>query len=236
MATPNPARLSAIGSKTLTLAMERQRLLSISPPSGSPLKLAGGASSGSTSIGQITKNMTTLRDGIVAIETAQGSSSQTESLREQYSSILGVLGEEEVAAAGLPSMPPPPQKPAKSLLPAPSSPPRTSSPFRDDPEQSNGDMYLQQKQIMQDQDTQLDTLSHSIGRQHHLSLQINDELGEQAGLLDGLDEDLDRTGMRLSRAQRALDKVSKGTKDNCSAVTIAIVICILLLLIIIFKT
>lgn len=97
-------------------------------------------------------------------------------------------------------------------------------------------MYLQQKQIMQDQDTQLDTLSHSIGRQHHLSLQINDELGEQAGLLDGLDEDLDRTGMRLSRAQRALDKVSKGTKDNCSAVTIAIVICILLLLIIIFKT
>ncbi|PVF98717.1 hypothetical protein CPB86DRAFT_851065 [Serendipita vermifera] len=223
MATPNPARLSAIGSKTLTLAMERQRLLSISPPSGSP-------------IGQITKNMTTLRDGIVAIETAQGSSSQTESLREQYSSILGVLGEEEVAAAGLPSMPPPPQNPAKSLLPAPSSPPRTSSPFRDDPEQSNGDMYLQQKQIMQDQDTQLDTLSHSIGRQHHLSLQINDELGEQAGLLDGLDEDLDRTGMRLSRAQRALDKVSKGTKDNCSAVTIAIVICILLLLIIIFKT
>jgi len=66
-----------------------------------------------------------------------------------------------------------------------------------------------------DQDTQLETLSHSIGRQHHLSLQINDELGEQVGLLDGLDEDLDRTGIRLSRAQRTMDKVSKGAKDNC---------------------
>lgn len=66
-----------------------------------------------------------------------------------------------------------------------------------------------------DQDTQLDTLSQSIGRQHHLSLQINDELGEQAGLLDGLDEDIDRTGNSLSRARRRLDRVSKGAKDNC---------------------
>ncbi len=66
-----------------------------------------------------------------------------------------------------------------------------------------------------DQDTQLDTLSQSIGRQHHLSLQINDELGEQAGLLDGLDEDLDRTGNSLSKARRRLDRVSKGAKDNC---------------------
>jgi hypothetical protein len=66
-----------------------------------------------------------------------------------------------------------------------------------------------------DQDTQLDTLSQSIGRQHHLSLQINDELGEQAGLLDGLDEDLDRTGNSLSKARRRLDRVSKGARDNC---------------------
>lgn len=110
-----------------------------------------------------------------------------------------------------------------------------------------------------DQDTQLDNLSQSIGRQHHLSLQINDELGEQAGLLEGLDEDLDRTGNSLSRARRRLDRVSKGATENCgyhpctlpvmnmlsgwltyvvagSAVTIAVAIAILLLLIIIFKT
>ena len=72
------------------------------------------------------------------------------------------------------------------------------------------------------------------------------------GLLDGLDEDLDRTGIRLSRAQRTMDRVSKGAKDNCelyhafsclgadgfigSTLTIAMVILILLLLIIVFKT
>jgi len=100
MATPNPARLSAIGNKTLTLAMERQRLLSISPPSHpllSPAKTAGSSSS----LGQITKNLATLRDGIVAIEEAQGPTKASSSLREQYSSVLSVLGEEEAAAAGL---------------------------------------------------------------------------------------------------------------------------------------
>jgi len=147
-----------------------------------------------------------------------------------------IVGEEEAAAAGLESLPPPPQKTIEPLIPANATPPRPESPFRDDPNQSNHDMFSQQTQVMRDQDTQLDTLSQSIGRQHHLSLQINDELGEQAGLLDGLDEDLDRTGNSLSKARRRLDRVSKGARDNCSALTIAMAICILLLLIIVFKT
>ena len=87
-----------------------------------------------------------------------------------------------------------------------------------------------------------------------MSLQINDELEEQAGLLDSFDLDLDRTGDRLTRARRTLDKVSRGARDNCtcrmssirvpsvlrlflgSTLTIAMLILILLLLIIIFKT
>ena len=100
MATPNPARLSAIGSKTLTLAMERQRLLSISPPSQTHIA-TGARSSSSSSVSQITKNLVTLREGIMAIESAQGSSKQTHGLREQYSSILSVLGEDEAATAGV---------------------------------------------------------------------------------------------------------------------------------------
>lgn len=183
------------------------------------------------------KNLTTLREGIMAIENAQGSSKQTQGLREQYSSILSVLGEDEAAAAGAQSLPPAPRPKIESLIPstaAAGSSERVE--FRDDPEQTNDDMFMQQKQIMQDQDTQLDVLSQSIGRQHHLSLQINDELGEQAGLLDGLDEDLDRTGVRLQRAHRTLDRVSRGARENCSTVTIGVVIFVLLLLIVIFKT
>ena len=49
-----------------------------------------------------------------------------------------------------------------------------------------------------------------------MSLQINDELEEQAGLLDTFDFELDRTGSRLTRARRTLDKVSRGARDNCT--------------------
>lgn len=234
-AVPNAARLQAIGSKTLTLAMERQRLLSISPPSKSILSPVGNGGNNS-SVTTIVKNLTTLRDGILSIEDSQGATQQTRGLREQYESILSVLGEEDASAAGLQSLPLPPKRHVEPLLPAASTPPLSSSPFQDNPQQSDQEMFSEQTQIMRDQDTQLETLSHSIGRQHHLSLQINDELGEQVGLLDGLDEDLDRTGMRMSRAQRTLDKVSQGAKDNCSTMSIGIVILILLLLIIIFKT
>lgn len=48
-----------------------------------------------------------------------------------------------------------------------------------------------------------------------MSLQINDELEEQIGLLDTLDSDMDRTGGRLTRARKTLDKVSRGARDNC---------------------
>jgi hypothetical protein len=98
---PSSARLQAIGSKTLALALERQRLLSISPPSRSLLTPAGGSTGSSSSVSQIVKNLTTLREGIISIENTQGSTKQTESLREQYESILSVLGEEDVLAAGL---------------------------------------------------------------------------------------------------------------------------------------
>ncbi|KAG8828265.1 hypothetical protein FRC19_008381 [Serendipita sp. 401] len=237
MATPNPARLSALGSKTLTLAMERQRLLSISPPSSSsPLRPAGANPGGS--VGQITKNLTALREGIINIENSQGPSKQTQALREQYQSVLGILGEDEVSAAGIESLPVPPQRRVEPLIPSAtaSSLQQQGTTFKDDPQETNEDMYMQQTQIMRDQDTQLESLSQSIGRQHHLSLQINDELGEQAGLLEGLDEDLDRTGARLARAQRTMNKVSKGAKENWSTLTIGIIILVLLLLIIIFKT
>ena len=98
-------------------------------------------------------------------------------------------------------------------------------------------MLLQQRQIVQgrpcilpylpiypdipapDQDTHLETLSQSIGRQHYMSLQINDELEEQVGLLDALDSDLNRTGDQLTRARRTLDKVSRGARDNCTCST-----------------
>lgn len=99
-------------------------------------------------------------------------------------------------------------------------------------------------------------MSHSINRQHHISLQINDELDIHTGLLEELDTDLDRTGSRLTGARRRLDRVAKGAKENGqyftfgfkystifsfhimsgSTMAIAILILVLLILIIVFKT
>jgi syntaxin 8 len=66
----------------------------------------------------------------------------------------------------------------------------------------------------QEQDQRLDELSHSINRQHHITLQINDELDVHQGLLEGLDSDLDRTDSRLRKARRKLDTFARGVKEN----------------------
>lgn len=66
-----------------------------------------------------------------------------------------------------------------------------------------------------DQDDRLDELSRSIGRQHHISLQINDELDVHTGLLEQMDTDLDRTESRLTGARRKLDRFAKGARENC---------------------
>lgn len=78
----------------------------------------------------------------------------------------------------------------------------------------DAELYQSQHRIFADQDAQLDTLSTSIGRQHHMSLQMNEELHEQSELLDELDEGVDRTGLRLGRASGQLDHVKRGLKDH----------------------
>ena len=100
MTTPNAARLASLSTKTLTLALERQRLISISTPSSSPLKPAAASS---TSVAQIARNMTILHDGIIQLETVQGASKESKILRDQYKSVIDVLGEQEAAEVGVQS-------------------------------------------------------------------------------------------------------------------------------------
>lgn len=71
--------------------------------------------------------------------------------------------------------------------------------------------------MLKEQDQRLETLSHSINRQHHISLQIGDELEVHTGLLEELDTELDRTESRLGVARRRLDRVAQGAKNNCKS-------------------
>ena len=117
-------------------------------------------------------------------------------------------------------------------------------PYRDDPEaagapdQSNLDnqqIHAYHKNILQEQDEQLDRLGHSIGRQRDLSIAIGDELDEHVQMLDDVDEHVDRHQGRLDGARRSLGNVARKANDNKQITAIVILIIVLVLLIIILK-
>ncbi|KAJ3515047.1 hypothetical protein NLJ89_g2010 [Agrocybe chaxingu] len=247
-------KLTAISTKTLSLLLERQRMQTL--PSFSANGGSDNSQGSSLHHPQIKRNLNQLREGILALEAKEGPSSEAAKLlRNQYDRMRGMLWEEE--RAEIPSLdkkepspspsPPPEQAPSTqfthsaardSLLSQP-----TFAPYTDDPEQGPGveppepaTLLQTQRLLMDEQDHHLDQLSHSINRQHHISLQINDELDVHHGLLQDLDTDIDRTDTRMRRARRKLDRVARGVKENGSVVTIGALIFILLILIIYFKT
>lgn len=114
-------------------------------------------------------------------------------------------------------------------------------PYRDDPappsqdELSNQQIHAHHSQILREQDSQLDALGLSIGRQRELSLQIGDELDGQVLLLDEVEEGVDRHDAQFRRARGRLDRFSRKARENWSLTVIVVLIIILVLLIIITK-
>ncbi|KAF8347465.1 syntaxin-like protein [Amanita rubescens] len=241
-------KLTSLSTQTLSLLLEQHRLTSFSSSNASP------RSSSSTQILQITKNLTQLRAGILELEANEGRTDAVTLLRSQFERMRTMLGDGDHvesldAEDGVKSSDPSSSSghghggPSPDSLLLKSSKEFASSavyvPYTDDPaeEPSDPNMMLQvQRQMMDEQDEHLDRLSQSINRQHHISLQMNDELDVHAGLLEQLDTDLDNTDARLRGARRRLDWFAKAAKDNSSAVMIAVLILVLLILIIVFKT
>lgn len=241
------AKLTSLSTQTLSLLLERQRLQSLSAdPDGSSLHLP-----------QITRNLNQLRAGVLELEEKEGSTEAVRLLRSQYERMRSMLGH-EADVAGIQSLQQTtPATTSASPVPSTSSLPRPHlpspapplhepqpdetnfAPYTDDPEAAypaTHEVLHTQRQMMVEQDVRLDELAQSIGRQRDLSLQINEELDVHQGLLEEMDEELDRTGSRLSQARRKLDRVARGAKENTSTVMIGLIIFILLILIIIFKT
>ncbi|MCJ1453122.1 hypothetical protein MMC28_003467 [Mycoblastus sanguinarius] len=115
-------------------------------------------------------------------------------------------------------------------------------PYRDEPEgpQDQGQLDNQQihsyhKNVIADQDQQLDRLGESISRQRDLSIQIGDELDDHIQLLDDVEVHMDRHQTRLDGARRQLGNVARKARDNKQITIILILIVILVLLIIILK-
>ncbi|KAJ3916725.1 hypothetical protein F5877DRAFT_46007 [Lentinula edodes] len=249
------AKLTSISTKTLSLLLERQRssTMSSSPSSN-------GLSNNTLHLEQIQTNLASLRNGILELEavsrTAGGSHSQVEAvklLRKQYERMRGMLladGQGVEKPDPFSSLTSPSNASLAPLIGTP--PPRSPSPsipdyngpftpYTDDPQRppsppSPNALLQTQKQLIDTQDTHLSALSDSISRHHNLSLQINSELDTHHGLLQELDTELDQTEGRLSGARRRLDRVGRGLKGNGSTVCIGVLILVLLVLIIAFKT
>lgn len=113
--------------------------------------------------------------------------------------------------------------------------------YRDEPDapdqtgMDNQQIHTFHKQVLQDQDEQLDVLGQSIGRQRVLGIQMGNELDEQVELLDDVERGVDRHTSTLDGARRRLGDVARKSKDNWTWVTIGILICILVLLVIVLK-
>ena len=116
-------------------------------------------------------------------------------------------------------------------------------PYRDEPEDGppdqgpldNQQIHEYHKNVLRDQDEQLDRLGDSIGRQRELSIQIGDELDDHIQMLDDVEHHVDRHQSTLDGARKRLATITRKAKENMQLTIILILICILVLLIIILK-
>jgi|SwirhisoilCB3_FD_contig_91_1479196_length_974_multi_3_in_0_out_0_1 chromosome segregation ATPase len=86
------------------------------------------------------------------------------------------------------------------------------------------------KQMIRQQDENLEGLSEAVGRLGYMATDINQELKEQNKMLNKLDEDLDDAGNKMNFVMAQLSKLLK-TKDGCQIWTIVILAVILILLV-----
>ncbi|KAH9238599.1 hypothetical protein K456DRAFT_1180426 [Colletotrichum gloeosporioides 23] len=73
-------------------------------------------------------------------------------------------------------------------------------------ELDNDGVVLLQRQMMSEQDEQVNTLAAIVRRQKEMGLQINDEVEAQTKMLDRVNEDADRVGGKIKVANRRIGK------------------------------
>ncbi|KAB2574998.1 putative snare complex subunit protein [Lasiodiplodia theobromae] len=256
MATANPAQLLLLADHIKLSLLERQRAVS--------LNLSPNSQDGqiSRSLESLSSGIDAL-DAQLSQDPDESLQDQVSRLRAQYDDLsaqFSTTGGSSAGAATLSS----PNNPALSadFAAATSQPARKKAvrftdadddddvnraalfPYRDDPddegspdhsELSNQQIHDYHRQVIAQQDEQLDRLGESIGRQRELSIQIGDELDSHVMLLDEVDESVDRHQSQLDRAGKRLAKVGRRARENWSMTLIVVLIVILVLLIVITK-
>jgi transcription antitermination factor NusA-like protein len=91
------------------------------------------------------------------------------------------------------------------------------------------DQGQRQKQAIEVQDKNLESLGLAVDRLGQIGKDINQELKEQNILLDGLEKDMDDADSKMNVVMGSLQKLLK-TKDGCQIWTIVVLALILIIL------
>ncbi|KAL9240050.1 hypothetical protein vseg_014311 [Gypsophila vaccaria] len=95
----------------------------------------------------------------------------------------------------------------------------------------NSGLVVFQRQVMRDQDEDLEKLEETVISTKHIALAVNEELNLHTRLLGGLDDHLEATGSRLHRIQRKLAILNKNTKGGCCCSILVVVAIVVLILV-----
>ncbi|XP_021902677.1 syntaxin-51-like isoform X2 [Carica papaya] len=99
----------------------------------------------------------------------------------------------------------------------------------------NRDLVGLQRQIIKEQDGELQNLEDTVISTKHIALAINEELDLHNRLIDDLDQHVDATDSRLQKVQTSLTSLNKRTKGSCSCMCmLSSVIVIVILIVLIF--
>ncbi|BGP27234.1 SNARE domain containing protein [Rhodotorula toruloides] len=242
------ARLSHLSSTTLSSVLDLTRLSSLSLPTPPNLTHT------------IQRNLSTLARGIEELEDSGTESKEVvDGLRGQWERIRGLveplgvevterLRENKDAGGKTGRLVETDEEEGDDLVAVSEPSPHVAIPVQDDRrdlaqmeedeeemERANQEVLQMQKRMIEDQDTQLDSLSSAISRQHALSLRVAEELELHSSLLDDTDSALDRTQSNLRRASGRLDQFTRRAKNTGSTGLIVALIILLVILIVIFK-
>lgn len=89
-----------------------------------------------------------------------------------------------------------------------------------------------QRQVMKEQDEDLDKLEETVISTKHVALAINEELNLHTALLDNLDYHVDTTNSWLQRVQRRLAFLNKRTKGGCTWLCLLVIFVVILVVVI----
>ncbi|KAG7892725.1 hypothetical protein KL936_000899 [Ogataea polymorpha] len=100
---------------------------------------------------------------------------------------------------------------------------------------SNKQIFMENQQEILNQDEIINSLSQSVNRQHEMSLQIGDEVGNHMVLLDDLESGISRANAKIIRGRTNIDRFRQRLREHGDWFTIFVLVIIMFILLVVLK-